>query len=209
MNPPSELSSSDNTRQAILDAAYSLFTTQGFHGTSMRQIASQATLALGGIYNHFASKEEIFEAMLIHFHPVVILSQRMEQEQELDQRYPSYIHQIGYAAVELFEKHQGILQLAFIEFLEFKGRHIPQMVEEIYPRAMAFARRFQRLQKGLRELPAPLIMASCMGMFLGYLFFSFILKLTPVGSQIDFSVDDMADVLMYGMIERPDKGREL
>ena len=41
----------------------------GYHATSMRQIAEHAGLALGGIYNHFASKEEIFEGIIIDKHP--------------------------------------------------------------------------------------------------------------------------------------------
>ncbi|MCE7861481.1 MAG: TetR/AcrR family transcriptional regulator, partial [Chloroflexi bacterium CFX2] len=52
------------TRLAIEDAAVELFIEQGYHATSMRQIADRAGLALGGIYNHFASKEEIFEAIV-------------------------------------------------------------------------------------------------------------------------------------------------
>jgi hypothetical protein len=42
---------------------------QGYHATSMRQIAERADLALGGIYNHFASKEDIFEAIIMDKHP--------------------------------------------------------------------------------------------------------------------------------------------
>ena len=42
---------------------------QGYHATSMRQIAERADLALGGIYNHFTSKEEIFEAIIVDKHP--------------------------------------------------------------------------------------------------------------------------------------------
>ena len=37
------------TRLAIEDAALSLFMEQGYHATSMRQIAERAELALGGI----------------------------------------------------------------------------------------------------------------------------------------------------------------
>ena len=57
------------TRLAMEDAAISLFLEQGYHATSMRQIAERAGLALGGIYNHFASKDEIFEAIIIDQHP--------------------------------------------------------------------------------------------------------------------------------------------
>ena len=55
----------EQTRQLILGAAERLFLAQGFNGTSMRQIAREAgNLAVGGIYNHFASKEALFEALL-------------------------------------------------------------------------------------------------------------------------------------------------
>ena len=52
------------TRSAIVEAAHQLFTTQGYHGTSMRQIANNAGIALGGIYNHFANKEILYCAVL-------------------------------------------------------------------------------------------------------------------------------------------------
>ena len=61
------------TRLAIEDAAIELFMEQGYHATSMRQIAKRAELALGGIYNHFASKDEIFEA---HHHRQASLQAR-------------------------------------------------------------------------------------------------------------------------------------
>ena len=48
------------TRLAIEDAAIELFLEHGYHATSMREIADHAGLALGGIYNHFKSKDEIF-----------------------------------------------------------------------------------------------------------------------------------------------------
>ena len=59
----------ETTRLAIEDAAVNLFMEHGYHGTSMRQIAERAGLALGGIYNHFSSKEEIFEGIIVDKHP--------------------------------------------------------------------------------------------------------------------------------------------
>src|SRR5688500_3819572 len=59
----------DQTRTALIDAAFALFTDRGYHGTSMRQIAQGAGLALGGIYNHFNGKEAIFLAVIRAYHP--------------------------------------------------------------------------------------------------------------------------------------------
>ena len=66
------LSRGEQTRNAILQAAHDLFVQQGYHGTSMRQIAKQAGLALGGLYNHFASKEDVFQAATISFREGVL-----------------------------------------------------------------------------------------------------------------------------------------
>lgn len=46
-------------RNVILDAALSLITTNGFHGTSIKLIATEAQIAVGTIYIHFANKEEM------------------------------------------------------------------------------------------------------------------------------------------------------
>src|SRR3989304_1770278 len=60
----------EHPRQEILRSAHQLFLKNGFHGTSMRQIALEARIAVGGIYNHFASKDEIFLAVLSDRHPI-------------------------------------------------------------------------------------------------------------------------------------------
>jgi AcrR family transcriptional regulator len=56
------------TREKILDVALDLFTSQGFDGTSMRQIAGQLHLTKPSIYYHFASKEEILLALHMRVH---------------------------------------------------------------------------------------------------------------------------------------------
>jgi AcrR family transcriptional regulator len=48
----------------ILDAALQAFASEGFAATRIDDIARQAGLSKGGIYTHFKSKDEIFEALL-------------------------------------------------------------------------------------------------------------------------------------------------
>src|SRR6478672_9090701 len=45
---------------AILEAAKRLFTTQGFDGTSMDQIAAAAGVSKLTVYSHFGDKENLF-----------------------------------------------------------------------------------------------------------------------------------------------------
>jgi AcrR family transcriptional regulator len=63
------ISKGEQTRQAIIAAAYELIIQQGYAATSMRQIKERVGLALGGIYNHFSSKEDVFRAIIVERHP--------------------------------------------------------------------------------------------------------------------------------------------
>lgn len=48
----------------VLQAATQLFVRQGFHATSMREIAAAAEMSVAGIYHHYPSKEQILIALL-------------------------------------------------------------------------------------------------------------------------------------------------
>jgi AcrR family transcriptional regulator len=47
------------TDQRILEAATELFYRNGYHATTMRQIAGAIGMKAGSLYNHYASKQEI------------------------------------------------------------------------------------------------------------------------------------------------------
>ncbi len=53
----------EDKRQAILDAALSLFADQGFHGTSVPQIAQKAGVAAGTLYRYFDGKEAMVNVL--------------------------------------------------------------------------------------------------------------------------------------------------
>lgn len=54
----------DVRRQSVLDAARSAFFELGMEKTSMREIALRAGYTVGAIYSYFASKEEVYGALL-------------------------------------------------------------------------------------------------------------------------------------------------
>ncbi len=51
------------TRRAVLDAAKSLFGSQGYARTSVDEIADAARVTKGAVYHHFAGKEALFRAV--------------------------------------------------------------------------------------------------------------------------------------------------
>ncbi|MDR1927420.1 MAG: TetR/AcrR family transcriptional regulator [Oscillospiraceae bacterium] len=48
-----------NSKDAIFDAAAQLFSSKGYTETTIREIAEEAGLRVGSLYNHYASKHEI------------------------------------------------------------------------------------------------------------------------------------------------------
>ena len=54
----------ERTRKEIIEVAAELFKKNGFHKTSMDEIARTAKKAKGSLYYHFASKEELFTVVV-------------------------------------------------------------------------------------------------------------------------------------------------
>ncbi|HEU4979443.1 MAG TPA: TetR/AcrR family transcriptional regulator [Solirubrobacteraceae bacterium] len=52
------------TRSDLLDSAARVFARRGLHAASVDQVAEDAGLTKGAVYSNFASKEELFLAML-------------------------------------------------------------------------------------------------------------------------------------------------
>ena len=57
--------SSARKHQAIIEAATALFLQQGFHATSMDEIAARAGVGKQTVYKHFADKERLFSAITL------------------------------------------------------------------------------------------------------------------------------------------------
>lgn len=59
-----ESSTKKSTRESIIHNALILFSERGYEGVSMRDIACAVGIKAASIYNHFKSKEEIFDTII-------------------------------------------------------------------------------------------------------------------------------------------------
>ena len=191
----------ERTRQTIMDAAYSLFLEYGYTATSMRQIAEQAGLALGGIYNHFGSKEDIFQALVYEKHPLLRIFPNLE-------RTPgSTIEEFVHNAARLVKIEMGqdpnILNLMFIEIVEFKGKHLPGLIEKIFPMAIPLMQSFSTPENNVRAgFQSQKLLRVLIGNILAFYLTELILASpgTPPGLQ-DITLDDFLEVFLHGILE--------
>ena len=67
MPPTRTRLTSDERREALLDAAARVFAAHGYHAASIEQIAEAAGITKPVIYHHFASKQKLHAAVFEHY----------------------------------------------------------------------------------------------------------------------------------------------
>ncbi|CAN5767760.1 hypothetical protein BH24ACI1_BH24ACI1_23030 [soil metagenome] len=128
----------EEKKTGIEDAAKELLIKQGFHATSMRDIAKRAGISLGNVYNYFETKEAIFESIIDRY--LIVIDQRIKDIlEELDEPLdPQDMRRLGEMIGEMVDQHQDFWLLMYIDVLEFQNRHFRKMFEGL-------AEKFRRL----------------------------------------------------------------
>ena len=107
-----------DTKEEILDVALDLFAGQGFHGTSIREIAEGVGIRKSSIYNHFKSKEDILEQLFVSFGPGSIKKELKSKklQSKLDQPY-QFLKTFADLTLKMMEdkREQKAIQIMFRE----------------------------------------------------------------------------------------------
>jgi AcrR family transcriptional regulator len=199
------LTKGERTRQAVIDAAYSLFLEKGFSATSMRQIAERAGLALGGIYNHFSSKDEIFQALVIAKHPYIRIFPVLQRAP--GNTIEEFIRNVAQLVQEEMGGDPDFIKLMFIEIVEFNGKHIPKMFEIILPMGLPLIQRFATPECGLQEgIPTLTMIRIFVGNILAFYMTGFLMSSDSIPAGIrDVTLEDFMEVFMHGILQsQPD-----
>jgi AcrR family transcriptional regulator len=199
MTPPAKPATKGaRTRAVLLDTAKDLFVSNGYHGTSMRQIADEAGLALGGIYNHFGNKEDIFVAILAERHPFLVVLPAVQAAQ--GDTVEALVRDAAGRMIAELSKNQEFLNLVLIEMVEFEGKHFSMMFEILFPPLMEFALRFQTVRGPLRDIPLSTVLRSFLGLFFSYFITEMIIgNLLPAEMKVG-AFDHFVDIYLHGIL---------
>ncbi|MFT5193041.1 MAG: AcrR family transcriptional regulator [Cellvibrionaceae bacterium] len=190
------------TRQTLIESAHKLFLQKGYHGTSMRHIAKRAGLALGGIYNHFASKEEIFQAVILAHHPFLKIFPKFEEATITDiTSAEELIRTVTHLIFAEFEKEPQLLNLIFIEMIELNGKNLASLFSVLQPMVFTFIQRIAVLKPDWR-IPSPIVfLRSYIGLIVGvYLTDRFLDKTLSVDGEMG-TLDEYLEIYFHGLFK--------
>ncbi len=187
-----------NTRDSIIQAAFSLFLERGFHGTSMRQIASKAGLTVAAAYNHFKNKEKLYEAVLRLHQPYAHVLPALANAQ--GETVEELLASAARLMIEALDREPGFLKLMFIEIVEFKNKHIPGLFHEVFPQLAGFIQRISGRKGRLRSIPPAVLVRSFAGLFFSYYITELLIwKYLPASMQTE-CFDDFVNIYLHGVI---------
>jgi AcrR family transcriptional regulator len=135
----------------IEEAAKQLFIKQGFHATSMRDIAARTGTSLGNLYNYYSTKEEILESIIGKYQKVIDARLRAIFDEIEEPFEPESLTNFGRLVKEMVNDHHDFWLLMYIDVLEFENRHFRKMFEGL---AQNLRRRFSGYFAGLRKREA-------------------------------------------------------
>ncbi|CAN5596239.1 hypothetical protein BH10CHL1_BH10CHL1_25220 [soil metagenome] len=192
------------TRELLLEAALQQFAANGYHGTSMRQIAEAAHLAVGGIYNHFAGKEEILKAVILQYHPLNVIAPELADAQGAS--FEALVQDVALRFYAATKAQPALLNIFFVELVECKGVHLPELFESLLPRVGLFGERLLALDSRLRPLPPLVVMRIFLSTLMGFFITETLFAKIPTLPQQMGNIDDFIAVLMHGLLSPEQSG---
>lgn len=195
---PTALRKGEATRSRIVDAAYLLFLEQGYHGTSMRQIVERAGITMGGIYNHFAGKEEIWQAVLAAKHPYHEILPLLRSAQ--GDTVADFVHDAATRLVTELGRRPDLLNLMFIELVEFDGKHVTDLYHQILPELPPLAEVFAQKRGRLRPVTLPVLARAFAGLFFSFYVTNLLLPPEVQRLMGKDALDAVIDIYLHGIL---------
>ena len=135
------------SREKILAAGLALFSSQGYRGSSVKEIADRAGISTGRLYHHFENKLQLFSVLLDQY-----WERLLNPESELNQliaraAFPDDIPQLARAIGKVVADNTAFIKLIYVDMIEFKGEHINRFYRNMAANfRKAYRKRFQELR---------------------------------------------------------------
>jgi AcrR family transcriptional regulator len=182
-----------------------LFSSVGYNGTTMRDIATAARASTGNVYHQFPDKESIFRALLEEYFAAIGSPEFPFNKALAAGAFPNDLGALARAARESVEKYRPYVALVYVDVVEFDGSHIRRFYSEMASRFAAFLERSDgsvnvaRLREGVRPLTAIMIASR---FFLQYFAVELLFGVpNHFGQDTEAALAEVVDILEHGMMK--------
>jgi TetR/AcrR family transcriptional regulator len=128
-------------RQQLIEVAIRLFSAKGFRGTTTKEIALAAHVNEAIIFRHFATKEDLYAAILDHKASEIVVDEWIDtlKEYALRNDDEGLFRSLGYRIIEHHRHDNHFMRLMFYSALEghelaqnFIEKHVEPINEFLY-----------------------------------------------------------------------------
>jgi len=197
----------EDRRSAIISAAIRLFAENGFHGATTRQIASAVGVTEPVLYEHFATKSDLYRAIIDAKSQQGIEYLRETLTPYMERRDDrGFFRNLGLLIVEFYDKDPDYVRLLMFSALE--GHELADVYHqrqlEIYLEfVLSYTR--QRMKAGVfRRIDPEVLARSFAGMVSSYaqarvLFPNCVMDMDP-----KTAIDKMTRIFLHGILKTQD-----
>lgn len=133
----------EHNQQKIEQAALRVFTRQGYHGTSVREIAEGAGVSLGNIYNYYPNKEKLFESLVRRYEQRMNEVQRQKLTPLIGSLEQENLKALANAVREIIYNDPDYWRLMYIDVVEFGNAHFAHIYRNLAKNIKALGKKKQ------------------------------------------------------------------
>lgn len=165
--------SGDERRSQILQSAINLFSQRGFNGTTTKEIAKAAGISEAMVFRHFATKNELYDAILEYkachsgqsmpWEENSIVSQAIERNDDYEVFY-----NLALNAMKKHQEDEDFMRLLFHSALEehtLSDKFFDEFVVRIYEFISAYITKRQK-DGAMREVEPKIVIRAFLGMLI-------------------------------------------
>lgn len=186
-------------KNQILDAAAAVFAEKGFHPTTTKDIAKQAGIAEGTIYNYFDSKPALLMGIFERMKATIIQEKMPPAPDELDFR--TFLHTfLSQPLMALQQDNFALFRIVVSEMMvnaEIRTLYHQQILEPTLLLAEGYLSK-QMIKRGHSPASVSLTLRAISGMVMG-LMMENIMGDTVLETQWEQLPDVLTDLLLHGL----------
>ncbi len=108
-----------------------MFTRKGFHGTTVREIASRAGISMGKLYIYYDTKEDIFVDLANHLGRKMEAIRQKELIPLMASLDPDSLRALAKAIGRVVSENLDYWRMMYIDVVEFRHKHFVHSFREI------------------------------------------------------------------------------